>query len=73
VEDDHGHAWQHAYPVHGPLDLEGEAVVAPWGIELPGASSPSPEADALEGLLPGFGPYRAVALRVNIDTALHPR
>jgi hypothetical protein len=73
VEDDHGHAWDHTYPAHGPLDLEGDTVVAPWGVGLPGASSPSPEADALRGQLPGLGPYRAVELRVDISTYIDPR
>lgn len=73
VADEHDHAWEHAYPAHGTLDLEGDSVVAPWGIGLPGASSPSPEADALRGQLPGLGPYRAVDLRVDISLHVDPR
>jgi hypothetical protein len=73
IEDDHGHAWEHAYPAHGRLDLEGDSVVAPWGLGLPGASSPTPESEALKGQLPGFGAYRRVELRVDISTGVDPR
>jgi hypothetical protein len=73
VEDEHDHAWEHTYPVHGGLDLEGDSVVAPWGVGLPGASSRSPEADALRGQLPGLGPFSTVDLRVDISTYVDPR
>jgi hypothetical protein len=73
IEDDHGHAWEHAYPAHSRLDLEGDSVVAPWGIGIPGASSPSPEADALRGQLPGIGAHGAVEIRVDISTLVDPR
>lgn len=73
IEDEDGQSWQRAYPAHGALDLENDTVAAPWGLAIPGASSPSPEAEALRGQLPGFGPYRAVELRVDIQTHLDPR
>jgi hypothetical protein len=73
IGDQHGHAWEHAYPAHGALDLEGDSVVAPWGIGIPGASSPSREAEELRGQLPGIGPYRAVELRVDHSSLVDPR
>lgn len=73
ITDDQGGAWGRAYPAHGALDLEGDAVVAPYGVEIPGASSPSPEWDRRHGALPGFGPYRSIDIEVDVDTEDDPR
>lgn len=51
LEDDHGHRWERSYRATGGIELEGDTVVAPNGLSIPGASSPSPEADARHGKL----------------------
>jgi hypothetical protein len=43
VETDHGYVWDRVYVASGPIELEGGTVVAPTGLVLPGAHSPSPE------------------------------
>jgi hypothetical protein len=73
VEDDRGHAWQHAYPASGRVELEGEAVVAPYGLQIPGASGPSPEYEARHGRLPGFARYTAVDLHLDVELSDDPR
>lgn len=73
VEDDRGHAWQHAYPATGKLDLEDGAVVAPTGLLLPGASAPSPENDVLHGRLPGDDPSERTDVTVAVELADDPR
>jgi hypothetical protein len=51
LEDDRGHRWERAYRATGGIELEGDTVVAPRGLSIPGASSPSPEAEARHGKL----------------------
>lgn len=73
IEDDHGHTWDHTYPASGPIELEGDAVVAPTGLEIPGASSPSPEYDARHAQLPSSPPFTAVDLYVDVQLSDDPR
>jgi hypothetical protein len=73
ITDGQGHAWDRAYPASGALDLEGDIAVAPYGVSIPGASSPSPEWDRRHGQLPGFGPYRSIDIDVDISTDDDPR
>jgi hypothetical protein len=73
VDDNQGHAWDHAYPASGKLELEGDQVVAPAGLEIPGASAPSTEHDALHGQLPGFGKSTIVDVYVAVDVFAEPR
>jgi hypothetical protein len=73
VEDDAGGVWEHSYPAKGDIEREGESVVAPTGFVLPGATSPSPEADALRGKLPGRGRFAYVDVVVDIALIDDPR
>lgn len=72
VEDDRGHTWDHTYPISGQLVTEGDAAIAPVGVEIPGASAPSPEATARHAALPGARGIRSVELTVNVDTDDNP-
>jgi hypothetical protein len=73
VDDGRGHDWEHVYPAHGAIDLEGDTVVAPAGLEVPGASAPSPAYDARHGQMPGVGPYRSVDLYLDVELFDDPR
>jgi hypothetical protein len=60
VSDERGNRWQRSFPASGPIDREGDAAVAPTGFVIPGATWPSPEAEARRFTLPGFGRYHIV-------------
>ena len=68
IADDRGQVWERAYMASGDLDLEGEAVAMPTGLVLPGASSPSPEAEALRIKLDG-----PLAARMDVSLFDDPR
>jgi hypothetical protein len=53
IADDLGHTWERSYPSDGVLETEGDSAVMPAGLELPGASAPSPEEQALHIKLDG--------------------
>jgi hypothetical protein len=73
VESDHGHVWDRTYPASGPIELEGDTVVAPAGLVLPGASTPSPEADALHAKVQGATPDLVVEVSVGRQLYDDPR
>jgi len=73
VDDNQGHAWDHTYPASGKIELEGDQVVAPAGLEIPGASAPSKENDALHGQLPGFGKITTVDVYIAVGVFADPR
>jgi hypothetical protein len=76
VDDGQGHAWEHAYPATGKLELDGKQVVAPVGFVLPGAGyawPPSKEHDALHGQLAGFGTMTTVDIYVDVSVYAEPK
>jgi hypothetical protein len=60
------------FPAAGQLELDGDQVVAPVGFDLPGASAPSKDADALHGELPGFGKITTVDVYVAVGVYAEP-
>lgn len=67
LSDDHGRSFRRAYPASGLIELERDTVVAPYGFTLPGASSPSPEAEALHVRLPASPPLLSVDVYVEVQ------
>ncbi len=71
LEDDHGHAWDRSYTVHGKIELEGSTVVAPNGLEIPREREKPPD--------PGLGPYgldfvgETIHLTVDSELSNDPR
>jgi hypothetical protein len=73
VDDGDGHAWQHAYRATGPIMLDGDDVAAPVGLVIPGASAPSPEADARRGRITGGRELGSIELSMNGELSDDPR
>jgi hypothetical protein len=73
VEDDLGNHWERGYAASGAIGLEADRVAAPYGLEIPGKSSPSKEWDARYGTLPGWGPYSVIDVAVQIELHDDPR
>jgi hypothetical protein len=73
VEDDAGHTWGRAYTTSGKIELEGDQVVAPAGLQIPGASSPTPESEARHGRMPAEPPSPGVELEVGVELFDEPR
>ena len=69
LEDGEGRTWDWSYPASGSIIVEGREVVAPAGLVLPGASAPSPEADALKGRL-AVGGADPGSLQFALDVSL---
>lgn len=69
LEDGEGHSWDRSYSPSGSIIVEGRDVVAPAGLVLPGASAPSPEADALKGNL-AVGGANPGTLQFAVDVSL---
>jgi hypothetical protein len=68
ISDDLGHTWERSYSAQGDLETEGDAAVMPTGLELPGASAPSPEEQALHIKLDG-----STEARVDVSLFDDPR
>jgi hypothetical protein len=51
LENDRGATWEHAYRATGDLELDGDMVIAPYGLELRGADTPAPAYEELHGQL----------------------
>jgi hypothetical protein len=73
LDDGAGHAWHHAYTASGPIELEGDQVVAPTGLVLPGASSPSTAYDQRHAQLPGAGAVSVVDVYVDVGISAEPK
>ncbi|HUJ57273.1 MAG TPA: hypothetical protein VLX92_02225 [Kofleriaceae bacterium] len=73
VDDGEGHAWEHAYPASGWIERDGDQVVAPTGLSIPGASAPSQAWDDRHGELPGSGRIRDVDVYVDVGVFAEPR
>jgi hypothetical protein len=73
VEDDLGHAFERDYVASGQIDAEGDAVVAPAGFDLPGASSPSREHDLLHHTFAPVAELRGVDVDVAVSMFDDPR
>lgn len=73
LDDERGRTWSQQYVASGMLEAEGEVVFAPYGLTIPGASAPSPEADALRGRLLDQAPYDTVDLVVDPQLSFDPR
>jgi hypothetical protein len=69
VEDGRGNVFDRSYPARGKVVGEAPAVATPAGLELPGTSSPSKEADALRFTWPGNG--QATQLDVYVSPTLY--
>jgi hypothetical protein len=67
LEDGRGHRWERSYRATGGIELEGDTVVAPAGLSIPGASAPSPEEQARHGKLGGLD------LTVDLSLLADPR
>lgn len=73
IQDDRGQLWGRLYPAKGELYLQGNQVVAPSGLELPGSSSPSKEHDALLGQFSGDADCQRYDFKVDVSVFNDPR
>jgi hypothetical protein len=53
-----GHAWRSSYEVDGRVELEGETVVFPRGLRMPGTACRTPTCANARGHLPASPPFR---------------
>ncbi|HEY4185196.1 MAG TPA: hypothetical protein VGP07_09015, partial [Polyangia bacterium] len=60
LEDQQRTLWEHTYVASGQIATEGDQVVAPFGLELPGNSSSSPDYPARHARLAAAPPYAVI-------------
>ena len=73
VTDDHGRTFDRTYPASGNLLVDGNAVVAPAGLSIPGSSGPSREMDALHTTFPAEGDYAHIDMYLTAAIEPDPR
>jgi len=73
LEDGRGNVYERSLPARGKVRATGEAVALPTGLELPGTSSPSKQADALRTTWPGHAAIRSFDVYVDPVLYASPR
>ena len=73
LEDDQGHTWDRDYEASGAIWIEGRTAVAPTGMGIPGASSPSAAADARRGRFGGAGGQGDIEFEIDVNVFDDPR
>ena len=65
LDDGRGNSIHRSYKARGKVVVQGLAIALPSGLELPGTSTPSAEADALKFTWPGNGTSRSIDIYVD--------
>jgi hypothetical protein len=73
LSDDQGHTFSRTYVASGLLELEGETVVAPYGLTVPGASSGTAEYEARHVKLLAAAPLATVDMDVEVQLSFDAR
>ena len=67
------HRFERSFPATGRIEVEGDAVVARTGFELPGASSNHPAYGRLRASLPGDAQFTSFDVYVDVSVYGDPR